>query len=292
MPRIVERAVLRTAGDLVQDERAPHRAGDAEGHVEPEHPVPADGDQGATEDRADDQADGGHHRVGAHGQTELLLGEGVGDDRRRIGEQERAAHALQDAPQDELSPAAREAGAERRRGEEQKAADVGLLAPELIRQPARAEHEHGRGDHVDEDHPHELEQAGVQAALEVGQGDDQRARVDRRQEHAQRGAGQGPPLVGVVVGVDPDDAGIAARWPELGPLTRATTFSGLKSDSYVSVRIAPGRNDHSAWPWAGRWRCGRPGRPGLRSRTQATVARITNAAIRAAPSKASPPRRR
>jgi hypothetical protein len=161
--------------------------------------VPRDRHQPAAQDRPDDQPDGGDHRVGPHGQPELLAREGVGDQGGGVGEQEGAAHALHDPPEDELGTAAGEAGAERGQREDHEAADVGVLSPEQIRQPPGRQHEHGRGDHVGEDHPDELEDARAQRALEVGQGDDQRARVDRGQQHAQAGARQGPPLVVLVL---------------------------------------------------------------------------------------------
>ena len=152
--------------------------------------------------------------------AELLTRERVGDDRGGVREQERTADALEDPPQDELRPVPGEPGAERREREHQEAADVGVLAAELVRQPARAQHEHGRGDHVDEDHPDELEQARVEAALEVGQGDDQRPRVDRRQQHPQARAGQSPPLVVVVLVVDADAAALSVRSLRGGRLGR------------------------------------------------------------------------
>ena len=72
--------------------------------VEPEHPVPADRDQRPAEHRADHEPNRGDHRVGPHRQPELLARERVGDDRGRVREQERAAHALQDPPHDQLVP--------------------------------------------------------------------------------------------------------------------------------------------------------------------------------------------
>ena len=138
---------------------------------------------------------------------------------RGVGEEEGRAHALHDAPQDQLGPAAGEARAQRGEREDDEAADVGVLAPEEVRQPPRGEDEHRRGDHVGEDHPHELEDAGAQRALEVGQGDDQGARVDRRQQHAQAGARQRPPLVVRVLGVDAEAAARKRRdcgWRKVG----------------------------------------------------------------------------
>ena len=203
-PEQVEAAVGVRLGELAEDEAAPQRPGEPERDVEPEHPLPRDRHERAAEHRPEDEADGGDHRVGPHRQAELLAREGVGDQRGGVGEQERAADALEDPPQQQLGPAAREAGAERGEGEDDEAADVGLLAPEQVGQPARRQHQHGRGDHVGEDHPHEREDAGVQRALEVGQGDDQRARVDRRHQHPEARAGEGPPLVVRVLGVDAD----------------------------------------------------------------------------------------
>ena len=126
-------------------------------------------------------------------------------------------------------PSAAKPGAERGQRERDEAADVGVLAAEEIGQAAGREHEHGRGDHVGEDHPDELQQAGVQLALEVGQGDDQGARVDRGQQHPEAGARQGPPLVVVVAGVDAGAAAAARRRGRGG---------GLGGCSHASFSVA------------------------------------------------------
>ena len=135
-------------------------------------------------------------------EPELLTRKGIGDDRRRVREQEGAADALQDSPQDQLRAIGGEARAHGRERKDQEAADVGALTSELIRQPPGTQDEHGRRDHVDENHPDELEQARVQASLEVWQRDDQRARVDRGEQHPQARARKCPPLVGPVVRMD------------------------------------------------------------------------------------------
>ena len=83
-----------------------------------------------------------------------------------------------------------------------KPTHVGALAAEQVGQPAGGDDQHGRGDHVGQDHPDQRQQAGAEAALQVGQGDDQRAGVDRRQQHPDARAGQSPPLVVRVSGVD------------------------------------------------------------------------------------------
>ena len=96
-------------GELAQDQRAPGGAGERERDVEPEDPVPGDRDERAAEHRAEHEPDRGDHRVGAHRQAEFLLGEGVGDERGGVGEQEGRADALQDPP----ARSARSASAEK-----------------------------------------------------------------------------------------------------------------------------------------------------------------------------------
>ena len=76
-----------------------------------------------------------------------------------------------------------------------------------------------------------------EAALEVGQRDDQRARVDRRQQHPEAGAGERPPLVVVVVG---GDAG-----PAEAPTVGVRDVRRSLSHPYVHVRISLSREDPS-----------------------------------------------
>ena len=97
---------------LAQDEPAPEGAEEPERDVEPEDPVPGDRHQGAAEHRPDHQPDRGDHRVGAHGEPELLAGEGIGDQRGGVREQEGGADPLHDPPQDQLGSVRGEAGAE------------------------------------------------------------------------------------------------------------------------------------------------------------------------------------
>ncbi len=202
----VEAADLVGLGELAQDQRAPGRAREGERDVEPEHPVPGDRHQRAAEHGAEHQPDGRDHRVGAHRQPELLLGERVGDQRGGVGEQERRADALQHPPQDQLGAVGGEAGAERGEGEQHEAGDVGPLAPEQVAQPAGHQHQHGCRDQVGEDHPHQRQQARVQRALEVRQRDDQRARVGGREQHPEARARQRPPAV-VLVAAGPSGPG-------------------------------------------------------------------------------------
>jgi hypothetical protein len=191
----VEAADAVAAGELAEDEGPPEPAGQGQRHVEPEDPVPGDRDQGAAEDGTDDEADRGDHRVRPHRQPELLAREGVGDQRRAVGEDEGAADPLQDPPEDQLGPVGGEAGAEGGEAEDREGADEGRLAPEEIGEPPGGEHQHGRGDHVGEDHPDQFEEIRPQRPLQIRQGDDQRPGVGRHQQHPETGAGERPPLV-------------------------------------------------------------------------------------------------
>jgi hypothetical protein len=195
----VEAADRVAAGQLAQDEGAPGGAGQGQRHVEPENPVPGDRYEGTAKHRPEHQADRRDHRVGSHRQPELLAREGVGHQGGPVGEDEGAADALEDAPGDQLGAAGREAGAQRGHPEDDEGADEGALAAEQVREPAGGEDQHCRGDHVGEDHPDELEQGRAERALQVGQGDDQRAGVGCHQQHPEAGAGERPPLVVGVV---------------------------------------------------------------------------------------------
>ncbi len=244
----IEAGVLPAAGELAQDHERPEAAGESERHVEPEDPVPGDGDQRATENRADHEADRRDHRVGAHRHTELLARKRVGHDRCGVGEQESAADPLSHAPDDQLDPAAREACPERGGGEHEETGDVGIFATELIRQPAGTEHEHRRGDHVDENHPDQRQQARVQAALEVRQRDDQRAGVDRGKQHADARARQSPPLVMVMVCINTKPTGRSRG----GARGRHEVLCSAEVLSYVNVSLAHSFSTRTPPPWRSR----------------------------------------
>ncbi len=198
----VEAAHRVAARKLAQHEPAPRCAGEAERHVEPEDPVPGQLHEHPAEYGSEHQAHGGDHGVGAHCEPQLALGEGVGHERGGIGEEEGAADALDDPPEDQLGAVGAEAGSERREREDQEAGDVRSLAAEEVGEAAGREHQHGRRDHVREDHPDQLEQGRAEAPLELGQGDDQGARVDRREQHPEAGTGERPPFVVLVLGGD------------------------------------------------------------------------------------------
>ena len=143
--------------ELAQDERAPERAGEAERDVEPEHPVPARSRPARR--RAPGRSPARPRRPSCSCPSPARAA--------RAGNASvtsAAEFANRKAPptpwriRQRISsvPLAGEAGAERGEREDDEAADVGLLAPEQVREPPRGEHQHGRGDHVGEDHPDEL----------------------------------------------------------------------------------------------------------------------------------------
>ena len=142
------------------------------------------------------------------------------------------------------------------------------------RTAAGAEHQHGRGDHVDEDHPHQLQQARVQAPLEIGQRDDQRARVDRRQQHPEAGARERPPLVVRVVHPDADLRALAETRCDgheihCGFLRKrkiASTATSAVSGSFHSDGVLQGTSPRRSRP---RWRWPfLPERAGARTRAR------------------------
>ena len=236
-----------------EDEPGPRRSGEAERDVEPEDPAPGDEHERAAEHRPDHQPDRGDHRVRPHRQPELVLREGVGDERGGVREQEGGAETLHHPPEDQLRAAAGEPGAERRERERDEAEHVGVLPPEQVGQPSRREHEDGRDDHVDEDHPDELEQRRVQAPLEVGERDDQRPRVDGRQEHPERRAGQDPPLEVVAVAACPEEVHSyvnvnLAEATRLAPCTSSRPRGRCRGVALSSSR----RRDSGGSPWSRR----------------------------------------
>ena len=68
-------------------------------------------------------------------------------------------------------------------------------APQHVGEAPGVEDEDGRDQRVADDDPEQREQVGVEVAEDVGQGDDERARVERRQERAEAGDAEHPPAV-------------------------------------------------------------------------------------------------
>ena len=79
----------------------PHGAHHADGHRDEEDEAPLDRGEQAAEDQADEGARHRGHVVDAEAEPTLVGREGVGDDRRRVGEEHGATDALADAHHDQ-----------------------------------------------------------------------------------------------------------------------------------------------------------------------------------------------
>ena len=145
----------------------------------------------------------------------LVGGEGVGDDRRRVGQQAGAADALDDAEDDQVHRA-RRAGhpvdrqQQRGDGVDDEAEVVDLHAAVHVAEPAEADDQHAGDDQVAEDHPQQVEAVGrhqrieLDAAEDVGHRDQRDRGVERRQQDAERRVGERDPLVAILRGASLD----------------------------------------------------------------------------------------
>ncbi len=80
----------------------PRRAEGAEGHRDEEDQPPVDRGQQSSHDEADERAADPGDVVDAEGEAALVLREGVGQDRRGVGDEEGGPDALHDAEDDEV----------------------------------------------------------------------------------------------------------------------------------------------------------------------------------------------
>ena len=92
---------------------------------------------------------------------------------------------------------------QREEGEEGEAQVVHADAPVDVAEAAEVDHEHARHHQEAQDHPQQVEAVAglegieVDAAEDVGQGDEHDRAVDRGHQHAQGGVDEGHPLVAV-----------------------------------------------------------------------------------------------
>ncbi len=204
-PVDVGRAAL---AQLTQLQVAPHRGEEPDGHRHQEDEAPVDGCQQPTQDQADERPAEGGGLVHPQRHAALVLGEGVGQDGRRLGHQHGGAHALEDPHDDEVEGGGRpghpgDAQEQREEGEDGEAEVVHAHPAVDVAQPAQRHHEHARRDQEAQDHPEQvegvarLERVDADAAEDVGQRNEHDRPVDRRHQHAQRRNEQGHPLVAV-----------------------------------------------------------------------------------------------
>ena len=92
----------RGVAALLQLEVGPDRAEEADRDRDQEDEAPVDRREQAAEDEADEHAADADDVVDPERHAALVGGEGVGDDRRRVGEQAGAADPLHDAEDDQV----------------------------------------------------------------------------------------------------------------------------------------------------------------------------------------------
>ena len=154
---------------LTQFEVAQDRAEQADGHRHQEDEPPVDGGQDPAQDQPDEGSAEGGGLVDPQGHAPLVVGEGIGEDGRRVGHEHGRSHALEDPHGDQPDPGrvtghpgdAEQQREEREHGETEV---VGPDPPVDVAQPTEAHHQDA-GDHQKaEDHPQQVEGvAGLQA---------------------------------------------------------------------------------------------------------------------------------
>ena len=135
--------------------RCDRGGGEADRHVHPEDPFPA---EALGEDAAEEDADGaagagdgppGPERLVALG----TLPEGDGDDRERRRRDDRGAEPLDGAGDDELDVVLGEAAGQRGEREEDQAGHEDAAAAEQVGEPAAEQQEAAEREHVGVDDP-------------------------------------------------------------------------------------------------------------------------------------------
>ena len=212
---------------VAQLEVRPDRAEETEGHRDEEHQAPLERGQHAAEDEAEEGAADGGDAVDAQGEAPFVGGERVGDDGVGVGEEEGATDALAHAHDDDPERGGgarhpRDRQQDREDREDGEAQRVHPHPTEDVAHATEAHHEHG--GHEQEAHQDPEEVRGVagregielDAAKDVGQGDEQDRTIDGGHEYADGRVGQRDPLV--------------VQGPAfLGPSFRSTSWISLRT---------------------------------------------------------------
>ena len=180
----VERAVWAAA--LGQPARGQRSEREADGHVDPEDPVPGDAlHDGAADERAERDGDAGDARPDADGDAAALLGKGFGEQRERERRDDRGAGALHRARGDQQVGAARQRGGGGGGREHAEAEQEHALAPEAVAERGAGEQQHGVGEHVCVDGPLQRLDRGAELAMDRRQrdADDEVVEHDHEQRH-------------------------------------------------------------------------------------------------------------
>ena len=187
----VERAVgalgLREPppGDGQQDE--------ADGHVEPEDPLPGQAlDDGAADDRADGDGEAGDAAPDAEREAAAGRRHRAGKDRQGERRHDRAADALQGAGRDQPVDARRQRRRRRAEREDRKSHQEHALAPESVAQRGAGQQQDGERQGVGVHRPLEPLQRGAEVVLDHRQRGGHDQVVQRDHEHRHRGDDEGP----------------------------------------------------------------------------------------------------
>ena len=144
----------RRAVALLQLAHGERGEDEADGHVEPEDPLPADAlDDGAADERAERDAEAAHAGPDAEREA-ALLGGGVGaQQRERERGDDRGADALERAGGDQRAGRGREGGGGRGGGEDPQADHEDAAAAEAVAERRAGEEEDGERERVRVDRP-------------------------------------------------------------------------------------------------------------------------------------------
>jgi hypothetical protein len=187
-----------TDADVVQHVVRPDGAEHADWGRDEEDKVPVHRGEHAAEDQSDERARDRCDRVQPERGAALVGRERVGEDRGRVGEQERAADALHHPPDDQPQRAGhpvhpRHGQEDRSDGEHREPEVVHPHPAEHVAQAAERHHKHRRDHHEAHEHPQQVaritrtERVQPDALEHGGQRDQHDRLVDRRHQHAERG---------------------------------------------------------------------------------------------------------
>ena len=164
---------------LLQFEIGPDGAEDTERYGDQEHQAPTDSGQQPAEHQSDKRAADPGHVVYPQGKPTLIGGEGIGEDRGRVGDQKGGAHPLHDPERDEPDRPGRPSqpvNRQEQRGDsiDHKAQVVHAYSTEEIAEPAEADHQHAAHYQIAEDHPEKKETVAGGQGIEMDAAEDDR----------------------------------------------------------------------------------------------------------------------
>ncbi len=199
------RAPLRTA-QLTQLHVGPDGSEQTDGHRDQEDQAPVDGSEQAAQDQSDEHAADADDVVDPERHAALVPRECVGEDRRRVGQQEGAANPLEEAQDHEVGgaggtghPVDREQ--QRRHRVDHESEVVDAHPAEHVAESPEADDQHARDDQIAEHHPQQVEAVArcqrvqLDAAEDVRHRDDRDRAVERREQNRECRIRQRDPFV-------------------------------------------------------------------------------------------------